>query len=378
MGRLIILTAAVSTFFVGGAWGEVFSEWEAIAVVSPVSEDSAGVDTEAALYELTWDTRANKVLDNGAKLSGRFTLRAQKDHPMRPGYSGSFPAGTGFDSTGAFSGLSAEALGIDAGPRARVEVAYVGIDGGYGELRVGRDLRVAARFFEGTPSVTSHSGSGSPFLDPSGLSTNRTLHDLTGPSAKISYATPRLLGLRLGVSATPKMEADGLDRRKMSEVGGHDISDALEVAANLSRTLRASRTRIEATLAYSTAAVEPFGRVETFSTGANVEFKDYTIGGSWLKSDEGLTSREPYEAWNVGVARAFSEWELSASYGQSSIGALNADGDVWSISAAKRFSPNLKGAVAYIDDSFDVMAGNRSSQRIVFEITLSGELYRSR
>ena len=54
----------------------------------------------------------------------------------------------------------------------------------------------AARFFEGAPSALTHASISNAYLDPDGIKIIRTNHDLTGPSAKISYATPRILGLR--------------------------------------------------------------------------------------------------------------------------------------------------------------------------------------
>ncbi|HBQ49254.1 MAG TPA: hypothetical protein DD728_10285, partial [Hyphomonas atlantica] len=96
--------------------------------------------------------------------------------------------------------------------RAELEEAYVYIDGGYGEVRLGRDEGVAARFQENAPSVFSTLALGRQSLDPTGIDMVTTRHDLTGPSAKLSYATPRLVGIRAGLSFTPKADVRGLDR----------------------------------------------------------------------------------------------------------------------------------------------------------------------
>ncbi|MEM9055288.1 MAG: porin, partial [Pseudomonadota bacterium] len=187
---------------------------ETVLVVSALGDDDQGANSEGFLAEASLVGTAESVLENGVRLRGRVALRAQKDNPLRPGFSSGF-GGDLNAAPGAFSGLSNGPVPDGTGDdlRGRFETAYFQIDGGYGELRLGKDQSVAARFFEGAPEVLSHARADNGLLDPTGLNGVRTRNDLTGPSTKLSYATPRLLGFRAGLSYTPEADADGLDRR---------------------------------------------------------------------------------------------------------------------------------------------------------------------
>ncbi|MGB3626356.1 MAG: porin [Henriciella sp.] len=371
---LIILTlaaGAASPAFAQSSPLEYESSVEAVTVISAVHEARGGVDNEALLYEVSLDNRVEKVLASGLQVSGRLTLRGQRDHPLRPGFLGDFDAGN--NPTGAYSGLSSSAPGDETGARGSVEAAYIEFDGGYGEARIGRDRGVASRFYEGAPSALSHARLNNPYLDPNGIKTIRTNHDLTGPSAKLSYASPRILGLRVGGSYTPDMEAEGLDRQS----GPTDISNAFEVAANLSRRLNQFDTRVQASLAWSTADVEaPLGAaqdgVETVSTGLSFEFPAFTLGGSWLSSDNGFEFGD-YEAWEIGAGFDVGETELSLNYGESSDDLVSQSSKAISVAAAREITDELKLALAYQDEEVETAGGTRSGAGFVVEITLSSD-----
>ena len=132
-------------------------EAETVLVITPLSDDTETREAETFLGEASLNGTAETVLENGVRLRGRFALRLQKDHPQRPGGSGGF--GTNVNAVpGAFSSLSDGPVPNGEGDdlRARLETAYFQIDGGYGELRLGKDSGVAARFHEGAPDVLRH------------------------------------------------------------------------------------------------------------------------------------------------------------------------------------------------------------------------------
>lgn len=349
---------------------EVDSDIEAAVLASALDGDNS--DPESLLYELALDTRFETVRDDGTKISARLTLRGQRDHPLRPGFAGAFGGATG--PAGGYSGLTGSTPGEDTGMRARLETAYIEMDGGYGELRAGKDRGVAARFHEGAPSALTYSGVANPYLDPSGLKLVRTNHDLTGPSVKASYATPRILGLRAGVSFTPDAGGDHLDRSLAALPGQPDLTNAMEVAANLSRTLRSSRTRIKASLAWSSAeiaGVPPGARddVSTVSAGASVETAGFEFGGSWLRSDNGFR-RADYEAWEVGAARAFGETTVSLGYGEADDTLAALSSRSINIAASKELRDGLDVAISWQDEEIDTRTQRKSGSGIVVEITL--------
>ena len=357
---------------------EVETSVEAVTVVSVASETEPGTDEEGVLYEFSFDARAEKVMSNGLQIGGRLTLRGQRDHPERPGFRGDF--GSSSAPRGAYSGLSSGGPATEAGARGQLETAYIELDGGYGELRVGRDRGAAARFFEGAPSVLSHSSIANPYLDPMGVKTIRTNHDLTGPSSKITYASPRILGLRAAASFTPKADAPGLDRDVGPAGEQLEIRNAVEIGLNLSRRLRSAGIRIESAIGWSSAEVEissmsAADRVSTFSAGANLEFDSFELGGSWLSSDNGFEGEADYEAWEVGVETSFAGTAFSMNYGEAKDKLAGLDAEGFSVAARRELTDGLDLALAYQDEMLSFGPQVRGGTGVVVEITLRNDFF---
>lgn len=355
---------------------EFESDFEAVTVIAAFHDTEPGTDSEDILYEVTLDNRFEKVLENGLQIGGRLTLRGQRDHPSRPGFLGDFGDASG--PVGAYSGLSANSQRGDRGARGQLEAAYLEFDGGYGELRIGHDRGAAARLFEGAPSALTHASISNPYLDPDGIKIIRTNHDLTGPSAKITYATPRILGLRAAASFTPEPDAAGLDRGVRDLPA--DLSNAAEFALNLSRRLPSSGVRIETALAWSTADVgasTPTARdtVSTFSAGGNLEFEFFEVGGSWIRSDNGFSAGD-YSAWEVGISTEIGETGLSLNYGEADDDLAHLTGEGMSLAARRDIAAGLELAVAYQDETLASNTGELGGRGVVVEITLKGDFLR--
>ena len=359
---------------------DVELEAETVIVITPLSDDEGRADAQTLLGELTLKGQAETVLDNGVRVRARARLRVQQDHDQRPGGTGGFGVTPGAP-VGAFSGLSAAGSTENSDLRARFETAYLQVDGGYGELRIGKDQGVAARFHEGHKSSLTHARLDSALLDPSGLATIRTRHYLTGPSVKISYASPRLIGLRAGISFTPQADADGLDRRPAGGTGlsAPDTRNAVEIAVNGSRKFRDNGLRLDAALAWSSADVQdrgglaPYARVETVSAGTRIEKDDWTFGASYLTSDNGLPDAD-YSAWSAGIARSAYDIDWSLSYGEAEDDGARLASRGWRFGGARVFGEDTRIAVAYINDRVQTPFETSQSQAVVVEITLSEEI----
>jgi hypothetical protein len=222
MKRPILLALVSVTASLPAAAQEDWSVWETDWKAEAGLVLSPGAN-EQALYRLGLGVDTNRVLDNGLVLGFALQLDAQQDHPARAGFSGvvADPAPGMPAVTGAFSGL-AQSIGFeDDGARGELQTAYLYAEGGYGEVRLGRDEGVAKRFSQGAPSLFSTVSLHAPRLDPEGGAIVRTDHDLTGPAAKISYTTPRIVGFKGGLSYTPDANVRGLDRDPARIVPGH-------------------------------------------------------------------------------------------------------------------------------------------------------------
>lgn len=353
---------------------------EMVTVIAPLMDDGKAVESETVLGEVSLIATSQQVLENGLRLRARGALRLQSDHPARVGGIGGF----GSDMSapvGAFSGLSSAAPVRSSDLRARLETTYLQVDGGYGELRVGKDLGVAARFHEGAKSVLSHARLDSSLLDPTGLSSVQTRHDLTGPSGKISYASPRLLGLRAGISYTPELNADGLDRRPASGTNGlsPNLEHAVEVALNATRRLPDSGLRVDLGIGWSTADPNsgdvngPYTSVETWSAGSRIEQAGWTLGASWLESDNGFQQGH-YRAWSTGLFKEAYNTDFSLEYGVSDDDNAGLETQGWRFGAGRDLGRHTRIAVAYLRDEIQSPLETFESQGVVVEITLSQEI----
>lgn len=387
-GLVIALTASAAPAAAQDVWDdaggiETAASFEAAAVAA------SDVD-EAVLFTLRGAFEANYVLQSGAEIGFRASGGLDKDHPARAGFSGVIgPAETGGAPAGAFSGLARGPAEEDRGARGRIETGYIYIDGGYGELRAGLDEGVAARFFEGGPSLFRHASLANPSLDPSGANIARTDHDLTGPSLKVSYATPRILGVRAGVSLTPEANTAGLDRDPDRNPGGAlapDIENALEVALNVSRRLPRSGVRLRAGAAYSQAdaaqAALPgvYDQVETWSAGGSVEFSSLAFGASYLESNNGFAGISgDYSALSGALRVNFGDIDAGLEMSDAEDEPLRAESESIGFFLARDLGDNVRMAGGWrrIDTRF---TGNplplapvlrERADGIVFEITLS-------
>ena len=388
--QISVLALALAGPAAHAQWEDDWNPWEtetdlgASLVMMPEADEQ--------ILARTWaGVSTNRILDSGLEIGAAGRAELQKDHSQRAGFSG-VPVGmegNGLGLQGAFTGLAVGVPPNDTETRAEIETAYIYVEGGYGQLRLGRDLGVAARFQEGAPSVFDTLASGRQVLDPTGLDMVTTRHDLTGPSVKLSYATPRLVGVRAGVSITPKADVRGLDRdadRNLPGAAPLTITNAVEGSINASRLLRSAGVRLSGALAASTAEIETppyasdlYDRVTTWSVGTKAEFDTISIGATWLVSDNGIKTGGDYEAWTGGLTKSVGDYLIGAEYGFAEDDLTGLEGDAWKLGVSRNVTKHARFTLGYADNglnlsptnAFGVSAGKNSPEGIVIEITLS-------
>lgn len=358
--------------------------YEAAAIAAPDAD-------EPYLFLLRGSFEADYVLQNGAEIGFRTSAGLERDYPARAGFSGQVgPAQPVSTPSGAFSGLARGPGGEDAGARGRIENAYIYIQGGYGELRLGRDEGVASRFFEGAPTLFRYASLANPALDPTGVTFARTDHDLTGPASKASYATPRILGVRAGVSLTPEADAGGLDRDPVRTLAGApqpSIENAVEVALNVSRRLPRSGARLRAGAAYSEADTGlpalpgVYDKVETWSVGGSVELSSLAFGASYLASNNGFASAPgDYTALSAAFRTTIGKYDAGLDVTDTEDEAIGVESKTYGVSVGRGLTKNLRVVggwqwrdTRYTGNPFSVISSSRDRRDgIVIEITLSG------
>lgn len=389
--RVAILNSAALAMVGGAMAQDGFSLWEteidaeAVIALAAETDGDSPLGHEEILYAVTAEFEAERVFENGNLAGVKLSGGLQMDHPGRPGFSGRVPQSFGPGvlpalppppRSTAYPGFSTFAPVLDDGPHGQLEQAYVFLKGGYGEVRIGRDRGVAARFSETPPSVFSHATIDSARLDNSGLASVRADHDMTGPAEKISFTSPRIIGLRAGLSYTPDASVRGLDRALLPEAS---IDQHIEGALNLSRRLPESKTRIEVNLAYGQGDVEAFqpngrssGDLKSWSASSRVEFESVTIGARYLEAQQDVSGFDDhYAAWSIGAQKSFGEYEASLEWGEASDDSIDSDGDSWAIGVSRSINENIGLAVGYQQNGIAFQNNDWDSGGIVVEITLS-------
>ena len=281
------------------------------------------------------------VTDTGYEYGVNLEGRAQYD-PFRRGFGGRVPdcpptvsGCSSFDLNGTPTGLRGHtsrfyATGVDDNKDAQyaLESAHIFLRSSYGDITVGRDDGAAYLFSLGAPSLLAVAASNSS-VDYTGLDSVKTVNDASGFSEKITYTSPRLLGdtvgvgIQFGASYALNARACGVDYCvKSDDVVGTlspELEDIIELGVSLDRTL-ANGIKLEATASYATGSEQSqlaaFDDLQAYNFGAEMSWADITLGGSFLKSNNGLMAGD-YTAWDIGTTWKPSALGFTLGYGQA-------------------------------------------------------------
>ena len=217
-----------------------------------------------------------------------------------------------------------------------LEGAYLFLRSAYGDITVGRDDGAAYLFSLGAPSLLAVGASNSP-VDYTGLDAVKTVNDASGFSEKVAYTSPRFLGdtvgvgVQVGVSYAPNAKACGVDfcvrenGKDGTGVLSPDLKDVVEVGVALDRKFD-NGLAFEATATYARAtedsAIAAFNDLKALGLGLEVGYNDWTLGGSYLHSNNGVVGGS-YRAWDTGVTWQPSQLGFTLGYGEAKDNNIN-------------------------------------------------------
>lgn len=266
------------------------------------------------------------LFDNGLEIGVSILGRVQKDAASRPG----FIAGFGLEDPmsvpvrSVATGVSAAAAPVEDEMRASLEQAFAYLRFGWGEFSIGKDSGVASRLDARAPTLLNTASTFSPAIDPSGVNLVRARNDVTGQSAKFSYETPRLVGLKLGLSFTPQADdANGLDFAPGAFTDGIEtasLENVVEGSLSFSRRFRQSGVRVRAAItgiaADTTNPLTEFRDYSAIGAGLELDWNDWQAGFRILESNN-AHEHGNYEAVELGVIREVGKWRLGANWGRA-------------------------------------------------------------
>ena len=200
-------------------------------------------------------------------------------------------------------------------------------------------------------------------MDYTGFDSVKTVNDASGFGEKITYTSPRLLGDQIGfgvqIGGSYALDGDvcGVDYCNGKNIDGilqPEIEDIFEVGLAIDRTfgngLRAELTGTYANGSEQTGGAE-FDDLESFGAGLEFEYGQWTLGGSYLDSNNGLLDGD-YTAYDVGLTWKPSALGFTLGYGHAeddNVG-LESDQAVFGVTYDfKKFT--LGTGVQYVDRS---------------------------
>lgn len=393
VGGLAVALAGVAGAGAGAASAQAAEEgWSVdtrltIAAMTGGDNPASAPDGDGLAADAGLVVSRRDYLDNGVALDWRGEVRLRRDAPGRPSFAGGFGGCVGGPACGAVSpstGLFVGGQLYENAVEAVVEGASLAAVGPWGEGVIGLDSGVAARLDARAPQVFEAVSAFSPMLDPAGLGVVRARNDVTGPSAKVSYMTPRWLGVRAGLSYTPEANLAGADfDPKVANGGlvGADLENVVEGALSFSRRFRSNGVRIRAALtgtsAESGSAIGGFDDYE--AVGAGIEFeRDGWMGGvRWLSSNNARGGAGDYDAVEIGLAREAGPWRFGVEWGSASDDFLSVEGESWLVGVRRTIGDNFALGVGYqgFSDEYPVLStasGRQETDRdgVVLELSV--------
>jgi hypothetical protein len=381
---LVVLAAGLGS----PAWSQEIELSAKASLVTGVLDETGagrGVSGEPLLDAGLVATRTD-TLDSGLQLVWRGELRLQRDAPGRPSFAGDpldrpgpAPGGPGMRAFSPATGLGGRADGDDL--YLAIEGASLAASGAWGEGVVGLDAGVAARLDARAPLVFESMSVLSPALDPTGRSIVRARNDVTGPSAKASYLTPRWLGLRAGGSYTPEANLRGSDHDPRPEAAGFagaDLQQVREAALSFDRRFRSNGVRIRAaaTAVFAEPGQEGPGFVdyEAWGGGLEIEREGWTGGVRYLSSNNARAGGEGYEAIEGSLVRETGDWRFGIEAGWARDDLQGIEGTSFLVGARRAFGEHVMLGVGWADSDLEspaITGVSRSAARgLVLEATV--------
>jgi len=328
--------------------GEWKLDAEVVVVASAVeSDDPLAPAADGLMASALIGVSREDTFDNGWTLEWRLAGRYERDAPARPAFAGTLggcptanpvcPGVVGLSPVSPVTGLAAGGPGTEEEGFVALETAALTLLTPWGDGVIGADVGVATRLDARAPTVLRRVSVLSAGLDPTGLAVSRSRNDVTGSSAKVSYMSPRWLGLRAGASYTPEANLRSADFDPDADGPGRvsaELENIWEGAVSFARQFAEQDLRVRAALTYTSAdsgaGLAAFGGYEAWGGGLELEHGEWTGGVRWLNSNNAWEAGSvDYEAWEAGLVHQAGEWRFGVEAGWATDDLTATEGASW-------------------------------------------------
>ena len=317
------------------------------------------------LFDVQAQLEIERLSDDGRRWGFVVSGRIEHDSGRKSwgGRVGDCPAGTGDCSTwydgvsnrplrSPVSGLHSAGPGFDDGTRAAFESGYVFMGSGWGEFRLGYGAGAANLNSVSVPSAFRLSRADGGRVDPTGIMGARTRNLTSGYSPKVVFHSIRMgqastIGsIRFSTSFTPEVRDCGVDFC-VQEYGAEGLlspvaNDVWEFGARYEVQRGEHEFDFSIGVSSSTDATDRLGfeGVKTYDLGLVWSKGDWSAGARLLRSNNGISFDNSYEAWSTSIAREVGLWMVSLEYANFSDNLIHVDGETFQASASRLVGDN--------------------------------------
>jgi hypothetical protein len=255
---------------------------------------------------------------------------------------------------------------------------YVSAGWAWGEFRLGdyggavQELAISAPVV----GVGQIDGDLDRFQGPSALIAPYALND--DDSTKLTYLSPAILGLRLGLSYTPELSGGGVEIVPEQHVPGIDRHrNVVEIAVESSRDI--GEVTVSTSAAYVGGAATDGSHLHDLAggaLGAKLTWNDLTIGGAFIHDGAATLPVDPRPG-HVLLAGIISEINFGLTYnlGRFGLGASWAhdyrhardSNDIWAAGAVYRISDGVTLAADLLRYTQPLGAGSVEGTALIAE-----------
>ena len=274
------------------------------------------------------------------------------------------------------------------GTRLALEAGYAYVHTGWGEFRFGYGSGAADTDTESGPSAFRLTRADGGRVDLTGLSYARTRNLTSGFSPKLVFRSIQLgqvssIGVgRVSVSYTPEVRDCGVDfcAREYGPSGLlSPLSDSVwEVSARYEVHREEHEIAISIGFSDSEDATgrSGFEGVEVQNIGISWANGPWSAGANWLRSNNGISWQNGYQAWSVSTGYEKGPWITVLEYAQFQDDLVHAEGGTTQISASRLMGDRwiLGGGLQWADLDEPVLIGsnrvtlNRDASSAFFEL----------
>ncbi|WP_412777728.1 porin [Thalassospira lucentensis] len=245
----------------------------------------------------------------------------------------------------------------------QVDEQYLYVNGGFGQIRLGKDDSAADSMGITAPSVGPvgvNDGDMSNWVDAYLIDTVRS----SGDQNRATYYTPVLGGFRAGVSFADDSGKNGSFDGDVTDgsIGGYHGDTAGDGMNIVSAGLEYNNDFGGWSLGLS-AVGENAGEGNWYGLGTNVGFGNFTVGGSYghTEDDYGLNERDggfgdgvELDAFDFGVSYAMDAAAISLTYGYEEV---DGEGDISAVDLGLAYTLGAgvtwKSSVFWFDQEAD-------------------------